>query len=125
MAKLIQQLTEEERRHIPKSFDEMVITYFDDGWIHADADDYESLLVRWKLILMACREAKIKFSAEKCSLQCGICKNFDDTPLKFSSQCRKCAKFDNAPVRSLSVSFFIEKELCKQLRMKRKRKGER
>jgi hypothetical protein len=29
------------------------------------------------------------------------------------------------PVRSLSVSFFIEKEPHKQLRMKRKRKGER
>jgi hypothetical protein len=29
------------------------------------------------------------------------------------------------PVRSLSVSFFIEKEPRKQLRMKRKRKGER
>ena len=28
-------------------------------------------------------------------------------------------------VRSLSVSFFIEKELHKQLRMKRKRKGEK
>jgi hypothetical protein len=30
-----------------------------------------------------------------------------------------------AVVRSLSVSFFIEKELHKQPRMKRKRKGER
>jgi hypothetical protein len=32
---------------------------------------------------------------------------------------------DNLTVRSLSVSFFIEKEPHKQLRMKRKRKGER
>jgi hypothetical protein len=31
----------------------------------------------------------------------------------------------SATVRSLSVSFFIEKGLHKQLRMKRKRKGER
>jgi hypothetical protein len=31
----------------------------------------------------------------------------------------------NICVRSLSVSFFIEKEPHKQLRMKRKRKGER
>ncbi len=67
LEKLSQQLTEAERKHIPDSFDEMIITYFDDGWIHAEAGDYDALLTRWKLILMACREAKIKFSAEKCS----------------------------------------------------------
>jgi hypothetical protein len=44
----------------------------------------------------------------------------------FATECMdedEAGKYDI--VRSLSVSFFIEKELCKQLRMKRKRKGER
>ena len=63
--KIIKLLTPEERKHIPNTFDQMIITYFDDGWIYADT--YEELLTRWKAVLLACRAAKIKFSAEKCT----------------------------------------------------------
>ncbi len=55
LEKLSQQLTEAERKHIPDSFDEMIITYFDDGWIHAEAGDYD---VRNRLRVKSLRPAK-------------------------------------------------------------------
>jgi hypothetical protein len=62
LKKILEILTPEERKYIPDNFEQIIITYFDDGWIYAD--DYEELLAKWKAVLLACRAAKIKFSAE-------------------------------------------------------------
>ena len=53
----------EERNLLPQSFTDFIINYFDDFFIFAD--DYETLLVCLKMVLMASRNAKIKFSTEK------------------------------------------------------------
>ena len=63
--KLKARLSEEERLLIPSSFEQFIISYFDDCFVFADT--YEQLYVCFKLCLMAAREAKIKFSMEKTS----------------------------------------------------------
>jgi hypothetical protein len=61
--KLKKQLSKAERDLLPPSFDDLVISYFDDCFVFADT--YEQLYVCFKICLMAAREAKIKFSIEK------------------------------------------------------------
>lgn len=60
-----QLLTPEEKLLVPSTFDEFIISYFDDLYVYADTDD--QLLVCLKLVLQAARKAGIKFSIEKCS----------------------------------------------------------
>ena len=61
--KLKKLLSQAERDLLPSSFADIVISYFDDCFVFAD--NYEQLLVCFKICLMAAREAKIKFSVEK------------------------------------------------------------
>jgi dUTPase len=58
-------LSAEEQSYVPSSFDECIISYFDDFFVYAS--DYKSLEICFKLVLMAARQAKIKFSIEKSS----------------------------------------------------------
>ena len=64
-AELINLLPIDERNLLPPSFEEFIMNYFDDFFIFAD--NYESLFVCLKIVLMAARKAKIKFSSEKSS----------------------------------------------------------
>ena len=59
------QLTPEEQNLLPPSFEEFLLSYFDDVFIFADT--YEQLFAVLKLTLLVCRMAKIKFSIEKSS----------------------------------------------------------
>ena len=43
-------------------------SYFDDCFVYADT--YEQLLIAFKLVLVAARKAKIKFSIEKSTFFC-------------------------------------------------------
>ena len=59
------ELTDEEQRLLPGSFLDIIISYFDDVFVFAD--DYEQLAAVFKLVLIVCRVAKIRFSIEKSS----------------------------------------------------------
>jgi hypothetical protein len=56
------QLSKAEKQLISPKFSEMLILYFDDFFVFADT--YEQLLAYFKIILIASRMAKIKFSIE-------------------------------------------------------------
>jgi len=58
-----QELSDEEKALVPKKFEEFIKNYFDDFFIYAD--NYEILYACLKLVLIASRRAKIKFSIEK------------------------------------------------------------
>jgi hypothetical protein len=62
---LLKQLPIEQQKLVPPSFDHYLRSYFDDKFIFAD--NYESLYVCFKMVLMAARKAKIKYSIEKSS----------------------------------------------------------
>jgi len=59
----IKELTEEEKALIPPNFAEFIKNYFDDFFVYAD--NYDILFACLKLVLIAARRAKIKFSIEK------------------------------------------------------------
>jgi hypothetical protein len=59
------QLSENEQKILPPSFDKMIQTYFDDTFVYADT--YEQLFAVLKLVLLVSRSARIKFSIEKSS----------------------------------------------------------
>jgi hypothetical protein len=62
---LLKQLPSDQQKLVPPSFDHYLRSYFDDKFIFAD--NYESLYVCFKMVLMAARKAKIKYSIEKSS----------------------------------------------------------
>ncbi|RPH76228.1 MAG: hypothetical protein EHM77_09445, partial [Planctomycetaceae bacterium] len=62
---LFPQLTPEEQKVIPKSFTEFLRSYFDDKFVFAD--NYVTLYACLKMVLLAARAAKIKYSIEKSS----------------------------------------------------------
>ena len=61
--KVWKQLSEQEQQLAPESFLQCIKYYFDDFIVFAD--NYDQLLVCFKLVLLAARHAKIKFSIEK------------------------------------------------------------
>ena len=61
--KVRKQLSEHEQQLAPESFLQCIKYYFDDFIIFAD--NYDQLLICFKLVLLAARNAKIKFSIEK------------------------------------------------------------
>ena len=61
-------LSSAEKALIPDSFDKMMKSYFDDCFVYADT--YEQLFIAFKLVLVAARKAKIKFSIEKSTFFC-------------------------------------------------------
>jgi dUTPase len=63
LQKIIATLTPEEQKLLPKSFLEFIISYFDDFFVYAN--NYDELLVCFKVVLEAARMASIKFSIEK------------------------------------------------------------
>ena len=62
---LLKQLPADQQKLVPPSFEHYLRSYFDDKFIFADT--YESLYVCFKMVLMAARKAKIKYSIEKSS----------------------------------------------------------
>ena len=50
-------------REIPGSFEQIILSYFDNCFVFAD--NYEQLYACFKLCMMAARDVKIKFSIEK------------------------------------------------------------
>ena len=61
----VARLSQRERELIPSSFEDIIVSFFDDVFIIGD--DYEQTLANFKLCLMIARDAKIKFSVEKSS----------------------------------------------------------
>ncbi|RPH78852.1 MAG: hypothetical protein EHM77_06535, partial [Planctomycetaceae bacterium] len=61
-------LSSAEKALIPDSFEKMMKSYFDDCFVYADT--YEQLFIAFKLVLVAARKAKIKFSIEKSTFFC-------------------------------------------------------
>ena len=59
------QLTIEEQEILPPTFQDFLRSYFDDMFIFAD--NYDQLFACFKMVLIAARNAKIKFSIEKSS----------------------------------------------------------
>jgi dUTPase len=59
------ELSENEQKLLPPSFDKIIQTYFDDTFVYADT--YEQLFAVLKLVLLVSRSARIKFSIEKSS----------------------------------------------------------
>jgi hypothetical protein len=62
---LLKQLPADQQKLVPPSFEHYLRSYFDDKFIFAD--NYEFLYVCFKMVLMAARKAKIKYSIEKSS----------------------------------------------------------
>jgi len=58
-----EELSEEEKKLVPEKFEDFIKNYFDDFFVYAS--NYDILYACLKLVLIASRRAKIKFSIEK------------------------------------------------------------
>ena len=56
-------MSSSERELLPGSFEQIILSYFDDCFVFADT--YEQLYACFKICMMAARDAKIKFLIEK------------------------------------------------------------
>jgi len=63
--KLKAKFSEQERKLLPEDFTKLILYYFDDQYVFAET--LEKLYVNLKIVLLAAREAKIKYSIEKSS----------------------------------------------------------
>jgi hypothetical protein len=95
--KLISQLSPEERKMLPDSFQEIFISYFDDFFVYAD--NYEKAILALKIILQASRLANIKFSAEKTTFLTKKCKvlgyHYNTETLHLTMNKNKASAFEN------------------------------
>ena len=95
--KVFKQLSEEEQKLAPESFLQCIKYYFDDFFVYAD--DYDHLLVCFKLVLMAAKLAKIKFSIEKATFFATKIKilgySFDTKEIKFTMDKLKSSAIQN------------------------------
>ena len=112
LKKILEILSPEERQYIPDNFEQILITYFDDGWIYADG--YEELLAKWKAVLLASRAAKIKFSAEKCTFMTKNIKvlgySFNTENVVLTMDKLKCSAIQN--MKKPSSLFELHSRLC-------------
>ncbi len=59
--KIKETFPDNERRLLPNSFNDLLISYFDDMFVYAD--NYRQAIIALKIVLEAARLAGIKFSA--------------------------------------------------------------
>jgi dUTPase len=109
---VIQILTEEERNKVPPSFEDFVISYFDDFDIFHE--DLHTLLICFKLVMEASRKAKIKFSIEKSTFLATTIKilgyTFDTKRTELKMDPLKSSGFIN--MRKPSSLYELQSRLC-------------